>query len=1525
MEQYQTLQLVGEGSFGKVYKGRRLKCGQIVALKFIPKAGRNEADLFALRREIDILRGMRHENIVQMFDFVETDEYFCVVTEFAQARAAASAAMLVKVTTAQPLLTRTTPSAPASPPQGQLFEILQDDRALPESAVQPIAVQLVRALHYLHSQRVIHRDMKPQNVLIGANSRVMLCDFGFARAMSQQTTVVASIKGTPLYMAPELVQERPYDHTADLWALGVILYELYTGKPPFYTNNIYALVSMIVTADVSWPPTISADFRSFLGGLLQKDARQRLGWPQLLHHPFLEGAAPVPPALVPDHAVRLRARFPDAFLSVLPVASRAQGAHDGAARQEQQRWIEQQREQTQETQPQEHPPEALSTRRSPGETEELSSSERGRGSHGVVEDGTEEPAAAALAQQANAEQRSVVAQIVPTRDARAQPLAGGRASRPQAEQREDTGPADQEAVRCGASPQPEVGVPIHAVMGCVHSADGVAVEVSAADGLTACTPAHDGTAAREEPLPLSPAALSAAVAARREARTPRKSPLELRLLRQERRRRASPHAQLPATEDGTCREGGTGAAEGCTQVEAVIREAEMVSHEIAPVEFAAGTPEEAAGCRAFAAGMPVMGMDASPSQPQYHVMLPSARLGFERIRSPLAPLPQMASPPHALDRTPESTPNGATQRRLEQLFQPSDPAVDGVLRPGAEGDPTWLREGEASGRAPEAVLVGISEVQAWGTPRLRAVLAPCATAAEMSVADKSSRFDGADSTHTGAGDRARALRRLDKDAGTNPIVPVAMRTLSSPASASGLSGNGPSLHAGSETTPGSPPPTDGFPSEKVAPDTGVPAIKGGSEGGAAAARAPGKAWGEAEADIGASRCDISSSVARLSISPTVSHASDLSSVSGEARDALSGSHAARWAQAGADSWAETQMDIETEAQANLQDAADVSAQGAMASSNPGAGRVKAEVGILLSSLVAGTALAHIGDSMRMLADLLATSCATNGAATSLGVTRLELVDPSLHSAAEVAAFPEASQSLHEYAAALLLPHSRAAAAWVDTDAPAPLGGLRVLRACCEASPTLAAALAADVRLVDAIWAHVPLSCPSDSAENTPASQSLHLSALHLLCSLLAHDSMFLGASDQPAGVSAGSAAGGTVARLDAALTDSLPRTRMRQLLRPLGSFAGGKLEDSVALHSSATNRPTGAGSFSLCGPKIYARIAEASAVCIALALQHEPRGIAADRFHSAALDQAGGPSTRGALGMLISEGGPSIVKLTVRWLHLLTTDTPVENDSSPRAAASWAIEDDPGTGQPPIADGFAVLLHRLLSRLPPGHPCCAPTGHSSFWHMLAAALPSTALSARGLQAIVSALHGGLSHQAPRSASLLLEGSLLRALLATLEPAALRSLSRVPPARGGGRGSVGKLLGASCRALYVPFAAGGEADPDALVRLQQRLYAEGLVGVLRDAMPEAEPAHREVRLPRSRVRSARDLPPCKNPAPSTPVVRGVPCSSNGCALNSGMAHPRARIALHARAARLCAAQARSSAAGCPAGPRCPLDT
>ncbi|KAF5781833.1 putative protein kinase ULK-Fused family [Helianthus annuus] len=105
---------------------------------------------------LQILRKLKHENIIQMLDSFESPQVFC----------------------------------------GELFEILEDDQCLPEDEVQKIAKQLVSALHYLHSNRIIHRDMKPQNILICVRGVVKLCDFGFARAVSHNTVVLRTHKGT---------------------------------------------------------------------------------------------------------------------------------------------------------------------------------------------------------------------------------------------------------------------------------------------------------------------------------------------------------------------------------------------------------------------------------------------------------------------------------------------------------------------------------------------------------------------------------------------------------------------------------------------------------------------------------------------------------------------------------------------------------------------------------------------------------------------------------------------------------------------------------------------------------------------------------------------------------------------------------------------------------------------------------------------------------------------------------------------------------------------------------------------------------------------------------------------------------------------------------------------------------------------------------------------------------------------------------------------------------------------------------
>ena len=309
------------------------------------------------------------------------------------------------------------------------------------------------------------------------------------------------------------MQERPYDHTADLWALGVILYELYTGKPPFYTNNIYSLVSMIVTAEVAWPKAISADFRSFLGGLLQKDARRRLGWPQLLQHPFILGASSLRPTLMPDHAVRLRANFPDAFLSVLPVSSQADGVDDAAdwrrQQQEQEEQTQREQEQTQREQEQVRRAEEEARREGEAKMEAAQRAEAQAGWQPVDEEAHAAAEAAAARATAEAEASAAVAEraaAVAAAEARAEAARVLEATRVlEASERAAAAAASIEEVESAVASPTRIPQ--------THSA------VALASLASPPHPAHEPSA------------------------TPRKSPAEVRVMRQERRRASPPRAQ----------------------------------------------------------------------------------------------------------------------------------------------------------------------------------------------------------------------------------------------------------------------------------------------------------------------------------------------------------------------------------------------------------------------------------------------------------------------------------------------------------------------------------------------------------------------------------------------------------------------------------------------------------------------------------------------------------------------------------------------------------------------------------------------------------------------------------------------------------------------------------------------------------------------------------------------------------------------------------------------------------------------
>ena len=249
---------MGEGSFGRVFRGRRRFTGQIVALKFVAKAAKSETDLAALRSEVAILRRLDHENIVLLLDFFETARDIVLVTEFAH---------------------------------GELLAVLAADGALALNTVRSVARQLVAALRYLASARVMHRDLKPQNCLVCSRGVIKLADFGFARELGAHSTMLSSIKGTPLYMAPEmLAPHASYSENADVWGLGVLIFELAAGKPPFYAASLAELVNVIV-ADT--PPPIpdgwDMHLASFVRSCLQRTPTKRPSWEELSRHEFLQG------------------------------------------------------------------------------------------------------------------------------------------------------------------------------------------------------------------------------------------------------------------------------------------------------------------------------------------------------------------------------------------------------------------------------------------------------------------------------------------------------------------------------------------------------------------------------------------------------------------------------------------------------------------------------------------------------------------------------------------------------------------------------------------------------------------------------------------------------------------------------------------------------------------------------------------------------------------------------------------------------------------------------------------------------------------------------------------------------------------------------------------------------------------------------------------------------------------------------------------------------------------------------------
>uniref|UniRef100_A0A672JM30 non-specific serine/threonine protein kinase n=1 Tax=Salarias fasciatus TaxID=181472 RepID=A0A672JM30_SALFA len=269
--------LIGHGAFAVVFKGRhKEKRDWEVAVKCINKKNIAKSQAL-LGKEIKILKELKHENIVRLLDYQ--------VRMFFLSRPSLY------------LLTRTYCNG------GDLAEYLHCKGTLSEDTIRVFLQQIAQAMKVLQSKGILHRDLKPQNILLchpegrrssSINASIKIADFGFARHL-QTNAMAATLCGSPMYMAPEVIMSQNYDAKADLWSIGTIVYQCLTGKAPFHASTPQEL-RLFYESNRNLLPSVpketSSHLRHLLLGLLQRNHKERMSFDEFFHHPFLESSTP---------------------------------------------------------------------------------------------------------------------------------------------------------------------------------------------------------------------------------------------------------------------------------------------------------------------------------------------------------------------------------------------------------------------------------------------------------------------------------------------------------------------------------------------------------------------------------------------------------------------------------------------------------------------------------------------------------------------------------------------------------------------------------------------------------------------------------------------------------------------------------------------------------------------------------------------------------------------------------------------------------------------------------------------------------------------------------------------------------------------------------------------------------------------------------------------------------------------------------------------------------------------------------
>jgi serine/threonine protein kinase/Tol biopolymer transport system component len=258
---YEILSLLGAGGMGEVYRAHDTKLNRDVALKVLPLEFALDADRLArFKREAQVLASLNHPHIAAIYGFEDSGETHALVLELVE---------------------------------GPTLADRIAKGAIPLDEALPIAKQIAEALEAAHEQGIIHRDLKPANIKVREDGTVKVLDFGLAKAMEPVSAIspaltasptittpammtgVGMILGTAAYMSPEQARGKAVDKRADIWAFGVVLYELVAGRRPFAGEDVGQTLARVIDAEPAWDPVL-VQMRRLLKTCLEKDPKRRL-------------------------------------------------------------------------------------------------------------------------------------------------------------------------------------------------------------------------------------------------------------------------------------------------------------------------------------------------------------------------------------------------------------------------------------------------------------------------------------------------------------------------------------------------------------------------------------------------------------------------------------------------------------------------------------------------------------------------------------------------------------------------------------------------------------------------------------------------------------------------------------------------------------------------------------------------------------------------------------------------------------------------------------------------------------------------------------------------------------------------------------------------------------------------------------------------------------------------------------------------------------------------------------------------